>query len=105
MRAIFVAVETERRVRKSRMAYGEPPFWYYPVHQSLGAALYRAGRYREASEAFETALSQSPNNRWALYGLASSARALGRKDEAEAANLALKKAWSGNPSWLKMDRL
>lgn len=90
---------------EQKIPYGEPPYWYYPVHQSLGAALYRAGEYREAREAFETALSQSPNNGWALYGLASSERALGRRDEAEAANLALKKAWSGNPAWLRMDRL
>jgi tetratricopeptide (TPR) repeat protein len=85
--------------------YMEPPYWYYPVHQSLGATLYRAGRYSEASEAFETALAQSPNNGWALYGLAASERALGRRGEAEAADLALKKAWSGDPAWLRMDRL
>ena len=83
----------------------EPPFWYYPVHQSLGAALYRAKRYGEASKAFETALVQSPNNGWALYGLAASERALGRSTQAAAADAALKKAWSGNPAWLRMERL
>ena len=90
---------------EQKIPYMEPPYWYYPVHQSLGATLYRAGRYREASKAFETALSQSPNNGWALYGLATSERALGRRGEAAAANLALKKAWSGNRAWLRMDRL
>ena len=85
--------------------YTEPPYWYYPVHQSLGAALYRAGDYREARAAFEMALAQSPNNGWALYGLAASERALGRRSEAATANLALKKAWSGNRAWLRMDRL
>ena len=85
--------------------YMEPPYWYYPVHQSLGATLYRAGQYREASEAFATALSQSPNNGWVLYGVAASELALGRRAEAEAAKLALDKAWSGNPAWLRMDRL
>jgi len=85
--------------------YMEPPFWYYPVHQSLGAVLHRAGRYREAREAFAAALTQSPNNGWALYGLAASERALGRMDEAAAADAALAKAWSGNRAWLRMDRL
>ena len=85
--------------------YMEPPFWYYPVHQSLGAVLHRAGRYREAREAFAAALMQSPNNGWALYGLAASERALGRMDEAAAADAALAKAWSGNRAWLRMDRL
>ncbi len=90
---------------EQKIPYMEPPYWYYPVHQSLGAALYRAGEYREASEAFQTALSQSPNNGWALYGLAAAERALGRADEAAAANLALQKAWSGDRAWLRMDRL
>ena len=63
---------------EDKIPYMEPPFWYYPVHQSLGAALYRAGKYEDARDAFITALAQSPNNGWALYGLAPSERALGR---------------------------
>ena len=43
-----------------------------PVNQSLGAALYRAGRYDEAQQAFTAALAKFPNNGWALYGLAAS---------------------------------
>ena len=85
--------------------YMEPPYWYYPVHQSLGATLYRAGRFREARDAFETALTQSPNNGWVLYGLSASERALGRRTQAATADAALRKAWSGDPSWLRMDRL
>jgi tetratricopeptide (TPR) repeat protein len=95
----------EAIVIEQKMPYIEPPFWYFPVHQSLGAILYRAGRHREASEAFTTALAQSPNNGWALYGLAASERALGRRDEARTASSAFKKAWSGNRAWLRMDRL
>ena len=94
------AVGIERKI-----PYMEPPYWYYPVHQSLGAALYRARRYEEANKAFQTALLQSPNNGWALYGLAASERALGRRTQAAAADAALRKAWSGNPAWLRMDRL
>ena len=90
---------------EQKIPYMEPPYWYYPVHQSLGAALYRAGRYREAREAFETALAQSPNNGWVLFGLSASERALGRPVQAAAADAALKKAWSGDPRWLRMDRL
>ena len=90
---------------EDKLPYMEPPFWYYPVHQSLGAALYRAGRYDEAREAFTAALAKSPNNGWALYGLASSERALGRREFAEGADAALNRAWLGNPKWLRMDRL
>lgn len=85
--------------------YMEPPYWYYPVHQSLGAALFRAGRLEEARAAFRTALVRAPNNGWALYGLARTERALGHRAEAAAAQAALERAWLGDPRWLKMDRL
>ena len=94
------AIEVEAKI-----PYMEPPFWYYPVHQSLGAALYRAGKYQEAQEAFTAALARYPNNGWALYGLAASERALGRKPFAAAAQAALNRAWMGDPRWLRMERL
>ncbi len=90
---------------EDRIPYMEPPWWYYPVRQSLGASLYRAGRYDEAREAFTGALAKAPNNGWALYGLAASERALGRRAHAAAAQMALSRAWSGDPRWLRMERL
>ena len=83
----------------------EPPYWYYPVQLSLGAALYRAGRYQEAADAFTAALARSPNNGWALYGLAAAEKAQGRGAQSAAAEAALRTAWVGNPAWLRMDRL
>jgi tetratricopeptide (TPR) repeat protein len=85
--------------------YQEPPYWYYPVRQSLGAALFRAGRFAEAKAAFQAALAQSPNNGWVLFGLAETERALGHPVEAAAADAALRRAWLGDRSWLRMDRL
>ena len=90
---------------EDKITYMEPPWWYYPVHQSLGAALYRAGKYGEARDAFTKALAQSPNNGWVLYGLAESERALGNRVQAAAARAALRRTWAGNPAWLRMDRL
>jgi len=90
---------------EDRIPYMEPPWWYYPVRQSLGGAFYRAGRYDEARDAFTAALAKAPNNGWALYGLAASERALGRRAHAAAAQMALSRAWSGDPRWLRMERL
>ena len=90
---------------EDRIPYMEPPYWYYPVHQSLGAALFRAGKYDEAREAFTTALAKYPNNGWALYGLASTERKLGRPAQAAAAQAALNRAWMGDAKWLRMERL
>jgi tetratricopeptide (TPR) repeat protein len=89
----------------NRIPYMEPPWWYYPVSQSLGAALYRAGRYDEARQAFTAALAKYPNNGWALYGLAMAERAQGRPAQAAAARAALNRAWMGDPRWLKMERI
>ena len=90
---------------EGRIPYQEPAYWYYPVRQSLGAALFQAGRYADASEAFRGALTQTPNNGWALYGLGRSEAAQGNKLEAAAADRALSKAWLGDARWLRMDRL
>ena len=87
------------------ISYMEPPWWYYPVNQSLGAALYRAGRYGEAQQAFTAALAKYPGNGWALYGLAASEQKLGRRAQAAAATAALNRAWMGDPKWLRMERL
>lgn len=94
------AVEIE-----GRLPYQEPTYWYYPVRQSLGAALFQARRYGEASEAFRGALAQTPDNGWALYGLKRSEAAQGHRLEAAAADRALAKAWLGDARWLRMDRL
>lgn len=90
---------------EERLPYQEPSYWYYPVSQSLGAALFQDRRYAEASEAFRAALAQTPNNGWALYGLMRSEAAQGHAPEAAAARQALARAWSGDQRWLRMDRL
>jgi tetratricopeptide (TPR) repeat protein len=90
---------------EGRIPYQEPPYWYYPVNQSLGGALFLAKRYDEASQAFRAALMRAPNNGWALYGLARSEDALGHKLEAAAARQAFDRVWIGEKSWLRMDRL
>ena len=90
---------------EATLPYQEPPYWYYPVNQSLGAALYQAGRHAEAADAFRYALIQTPNNGWALYGLERSEAAQGHASEARAAGQALRTAWLGDRRWLRMDRL
>jgi len=85
--------------------YTEPPYWYYPSSQSLGAALYQAGRYKDARDAFRDALAEAPNSGMALYGLAQTERRLGNRVDAQAAEEALAKLWMGEDGWLKMERI
>jgi tetratricopeptide (TPR) repeat protein len=90
---------------EATVPYTEPAYWYYPVRQSLGAALLAGGKAEEASEAFRGALLQAPKNAWVLYGLAQSEARLGNGAEAAAARKAFKQAWRGDPRWLRLERL
>ena len=49
--------------------YDEPPDWYYPVRESLGGALLRAGRYASAEGVFREDLRRNPRNPRSIFGL------------------------------------
>jgi len=49
--------------------YAEPPDWYYPVRESLGGELARAGQYEEAEAVFRADLQRNPGNPRSLFGL------------------------------------
>jgi tetratricopeptide (TPR) repeat protein len=51
------------------LSYNEPPDWYYPTRESLGAALLKARRFAEATRVFEEDLEKNPANPRALFGL------------------------------------
>jgi tetratricopeptide (TPR) repeat protein len=96
----------ERAVRlQDTLPYMEPPFWYYPTRQSLGAALVMAGRPAEAAPVLEAALVESPNNGWVLFGLAEARAAIGDRAGEQAARAALARAWVGDPAQLDLARL
>jgi tetratricopeptide (TPR) repeat protein len=72
--------------------FTEPPPWYYPVRQSLGAALLQAGRAAEAEAVYREDLRWNPENGWSLFGLAQSLRAQGKGADAEEARF--RRAWA-----------
>jgi len=57
------------------LPYDEPPVWFYPLRESLGAALAGAGRHAEAEAVFREDLARHPRNARSLYGLSLSLRA------------------------------
>lgn len=85
--------------------YNEPPYWYYPVNQSLGAALFEAGRLDEAKTAFQAALFEAPNSALALFGLARTDARLGNHRERLASERAFAAVWRGDKRWLSMTRI
>lgn len=57
------------------LIYDEPPPRYYPVRESLGAALLRAGNLTDAESVFREGLRRSPRNGRMLFGLLESLKA------------------------------
>jgi len=74
--------------------FTEPPPWYFPVRQALGAVLLQGGRAREAEQVYRDDLARNPNNGWSLFGLAQSLRAQGKTAEAAQADASFEKAWA-----------
>ena len=68
--------------KEKNLGYWEPPHYTRPVLESLGEALTRAGKYKEAESAFERVLKARPNSGFALLGIA---RANAQADKARAA--------------------
>jgi tetratricopeptide (TPR) repeat protein len=78
------------------LPYMEPEYWYYPVRQSLGAALLAAGRAAEAEAVFRKSLIEAPNNAWALYGLMQAYEAQDDQPARAATEALFNKAWAGS---------
>lgn len=72
---------------------GDPPLWYSPVRQSLGAILLEVGRKAEAEQMYREDLKIYPNNGWSLYGLAQSLQVQGKTKEAQEVQQRFEKAW------------
>lgn len=75
--------------------YMEPPFWFYPIRQSLGAALLQAGKPERAEAVYREDLKQHPKNGWSLFGLLQALRAQGKTTEAEEVQRQFQEAWKG----------
>jgi tetratricopeptide (TPR) repeat protein len=87
------------------LPYMEPPYWYYPVRQSLAATLLQAGRLDDADEQFRRALQRAPNNGWSHYGLLELYKARGDKEGAAREEGELTKSWIGDRQLLQLSKL
>jgi tetratricopeptide (TPR) repeat protein len=76
------------------MNYIEPPAWYFPVRQALGAVQLEAGQAAEAEATYRADLEQYPNNGWSLFGLARSLEAQDKQADATWARTGFENAWA-----------
>jgi hypothetical protein len=93
-RATDAVAALERAVAaEDALTAAEPPDWFFPVRDLLGAELLLAGRAADAERVYREDLKRQPGNGWALHGLATALREEGRARPAAAAERAFAAAW------------
>jgi tetratricopeptide (TPR) repeat protein len=78
------------------LAYMEPPYWYYPIRQSLGSVYLRQGKLDAAEKALRDSLARVRGNGWALAGLAEVYKRKGDSKSESLARQAYARAWLGD---------
>jgi tetratricopeptide (TPR) repeat protein len=78
---------------QDKLYYGEPPEWFYPVRESLGAALLLNGQADRAEAVFRADLEQYPRNPRSLFGLLKSLEAQNKTANVEEVRREFAAAW------------
>lgn len=92
-RKAAIASWTKAVAAEDALSYDEPPTWYYPTRESLGAALLLDGQAVEAEKVFRADLELHPRSGRSLYGLAESLKAQKRAADAAWAQAQFEAAW------------
>ncbi len=96
---------TDAVARADRLPYDEPPVFFYPVRESLGAALLLSGRAEEAERVFREDLVRHPRNARSLFGVYQSLVKQGRTADAAWVKRAFEEAWKDADSTLTIEAL
>jgi hypothetical protein len=75
----------------------QPPTWYYPIRESLGAALLRNGQAVEAEAVFREDLRRNRRSGRSLFGLMESLKAQNKLVDAESVRKQYEAAWRSAP--------
>jgi len=87
------------------LKYDEPSDWFFPVRESLGAALLMKGDLAGAEQTFREDLERNPRNPRSLYGLQQALKKQGRDYDAGFVQKQFDASWKGGPNSLKMEDL
>jgi tetratricopeptide (TPR) repeat protein len=85
--------------------YNEPPEWFYPVRESLGAALLAAGNPPEAEQVFREDLRRNPRNPRSLFGLVQSLKAQQKEADAAWVEREFRAVWKNADTELRISDL
>jgi tetratricopeptide (TPR) repeat protein len=87
------------------LKYGEPPDWFFPVRESLGAVLLMNGDATAAEKVFRADLDRNPRNPRSLFGLQQALKAQDRNYDAGFVEAQFKASWKGGATALKVEDL
>jgi len=87
------------------LKYGEPPDWFFPVRESLGAALLMNGDAAGAEKVFREDLDRNPRNPRSLFGLHQALLQQKRDYDAGFVKKQFEASWKGGPTALKLEDL
>ncbi|NUM62065.1 MAG: hypothetical protein HUU44_07930, partial [Ignavibacteriaceae bacterium] len=87
------------------LVYDEPPTWFYPCRQNLGAVLIEAGKYEEAEKVYRENLAEIPDNGWGLFGLQQTLLKQGKDTEAAEIQQKFEDAWQYSDIKLTSSRI
>ncbi len=87
------------------LKYDEPPDWFFPVRESLGAALLMNKNAPEAEKVFREDLQRNPRNPRSLFGLNQALKAQGREYDAGFVEKQFQSSWKGAQGSLKVEDL
>jgi tetratricopeptide (TPR) repeat protein len=90
---------------QDKLYYGEPPEWFYPVRESLGAALLLNGQADGAEGVFRADLEQYPRNPRSLFGLVKALEAQQKTDAVEEVRREFEAAWKNADAPLQLGDL
>ena len=87
------------------LKYAEPEDWFFPVRESLGAALLMNGDNAGAETVFREDLNRHPRNPRSLFGLQQALKAQDKEYDAGFVQKQLRSSWKGGTTQLKLDDL
>jgi hypothetical protein len=85
------------------LQYDEPPAFHYPVRESLGAVLLRAGKAADAEAVFRDDLTRNRRSGRSLFGLWQSLKAQRKDDAAELVRQQYETAWKDADTKLNLE--
>jgi hypothetical protein len=90
---------------QDKLKYGEPPDWFYPVRENLGAVLLITGDTAGAEKVFREDLNRNLRNPRSLWGLHQALLKQNRDYDAGFVQKQFEASWKGGAQALKLDDL